>query len=178
MVAYVSQSIEGVNVLTSFAPISASTPDVPGFPFAVGTKVVCTDDSEWVFVIAGTVTGIAQYDAVGIDIAFTALPTLGGATFEMTKKQIGWYQGATTLVTGAGAWVMVSGFPTIHVLASAAKAVQLYTTDTSGYLDDAIATGSQYPIRGVYLTTTVGATNTQQTASAPFPTIGPMTALV
>lgn len=179
MAAYVSQSIEGVNVLASYAAISTSTPEIPAFPFASGTRVVCTDGSEWVFATVGTVTGIAQYNVVTIDISFIlVLPILGGSAAENTKKQIGFYQGATTLTTGMGAWFMVSGFPTITVAASCAKAVQLYTTDTSGVLDDAISTGSQYPIRNVYLTTTVGATATQQTAQAIYPTVGPMSSLL
>jgi hypothetical protein len=76
-------------------------------------------------------------------------------------------------------WVMVSGVPTINVLGSCAKLVQLYTTDTSGKLDDAVATGSQYPVRNVTLTTTISSTTASfNTAQAAWPSVGPLGALL
>ena len=45
------QNIEGVNFSDTYAPISAATPDVPGLPFTVGTRVVGSGGSVWMFVL-------------------------------------------------------------------------------------------------------------------------------
>lgn len=184
MVSFTTQSIEGVDVTalyTAYDQTAATTatnfPDNPGPNFKAGTEVVCTDGSIWMFVkFTG---GVNQYDVVMITPdTFSAAQILGGGTAEVTKKRIGFYQNATAAVANNYGWVMVSGVPTINVLASCAKAVQLYTTDTSGKLDDAIATGSQYPVRNVFLTTTIGATASFNTAQAAYPTVGPLSALL
>lgn len=177
MVAYVSQSIEGVNLLALYtaydqtaAISSTNTPDNPGPPFTIGTEVVATDGSIWMFVKFGGV--VVQYDVVAIDPATTiAIGLLGGGA-ETVKKRIGFYQGATATTSSNYGWVMVSGVPTINVLGAAAKNVQLYSTDTTGKLDDAILTGSQFPIKNVYLTTTIGSTASFNTAQAAWPSIG------
>jgi len=184
MVSYTTQSIEGVDLTAIYtaydqtaATSATNVPENPGPPFKVGTEVVCTDGSIWVFAKASG--GINQYDVVMMDVLYSSVKQiLGGGASEVTKLRIGFYQNATALVSGNFAWFMVSGVPTINVLASCAKAAQLYTTDTSGKLDDAIATGSQYPIRNVFLTTTIGATASFNTAQAAYPVAGPMTALL
>jgi hypothetical protein len=182
---FVTQSIEGVNLSLLYtaydqtaAITSTNSPDNPGPQFAVGTEVVATDGSIWLFVkFTG---GVNQYDVVMVDPATGgAAQILGGGAAECTKKRVGFYQNSTAAVANNYGWVMVSGVPTINVLGSCAKALQLYTTDTSGKLDDAIATGSQYPVRNVFLTTTISSTTASfNTAQAAYPTIGPMGALL
>lgn len=186
MAPYITQSIEGINLSTIYTAydqtaVSSATndPSNPGPPFTIGTEVVCTDGSIWQFVKVATSATLTLYNVVGIDYtAFTATPTIGGATYEATKKRVGFYQNTTAATAGQYCWVMVSGSPTILVAASCAKAVQLYTTDTSGVLDDAIATGSQYPVRNVFIVTTIGSTASNQAAMASWPSFGPQTALV
>lgn len=185
MVAYVSQSIEGVNLLALYtaydqtaAISSTNSPDNPGPPFAVGTEVVATDGSIWQFV--KFTAGVNQYDVVMISPSTGgAKQIIGGGAGEAVLSKVGFYQNSTAAVANNYGWVMISGVPTINVLGSCAKLVQLYTTDTSGKLDDAIATGSQYPVRNVTLTTTISSTTaSSNTAQAPWPAIGPMTALL
>lgn len=186
MTTYVSQSIEGVNLAQIWTVYdqtavssSSNSPDNPGPALAIGTEVVCTDGSIWMSVKVAASATLAQYNCVGVDVsAFTATPTVGGATYEATKKRVGFYQNSTSATAGQYCWVMLSGAPTVLIAASAAKAVQLYTTDTSGVLDDAIATGSQYPVRNVYLLTTSGSTASNGVANASWPAFGPQMALL
>ncbi len=185
MTTYITQSIEGVNLSSIYtaydqtaATSSSNDPSNPGPPFTLGTEVVCTDGSIWMFVKVATSATLVLYNVVGVDITlFTATPTVGGATYEATKKRVGFYQNTVSATAGQYCWVMLSGAPTILIAASAAKAVQLYTTNTSGVLDDAIATGSQYPVRNVYLLTTSGSTASNGVANAPWPAFGPQTDL-
>lgn len=187
MTTYVSQSIEGVNVSMIYnaydqtaATSSTNDPSNPGPPFTIGTEVVCTDGSIWQFTKVATSATLAFGNVCGIDQSvFTCTPVVGGSTYEASKKRCAFYQNTTSATAGQFCWVMVSGQPTITVSGAPAKAVQLYTTDTSGTLDDAIATGSQYPVRAVFMTTTVsGATATTQTAIASWPSFGPMGGLI
>lgn len=186
MTTYVSQSIVGVNLSSIYtaydqtaATSSSNDPSNPGPPFTLGTEVVCTDGSIWMFVKVATSATLVLYNCVGVDVAaFTATPTIGGAAYEATKKRVGFYQNTVSATAGQFCWVMLSGAPTVLIAASAAKAVQLYTTDTSGVLDDAIATGSQYPVRNVYLLTTSGSTASNGQANASWPAFGPQTALL
>lgn len=182
----VTQSIEGVSLSTIYAAYVQSTaisttndPSNPGMPFAAGTEVVATDGSIWMFTIVDTSATLAQYNTVMIDpLTFKAKPIIGGGASEATKFRVGFYQNSTSATAAQGCWVMLNGVPTISIAASAAKAVQLYTTDTSGVLDDAIATGSQYPVRNVFLLTTSGATASNGAAQASYPSVGPMGALL
>lgn len=183
---FVTQSIEGVNfgqIYTKYDQTAAitttNTPDNPGFPFALGTEVVATDGSIWMFTQVDTSATLAYGNVCSINpLTFKSIPMLGGGAAETTKFRVGFYQNSTSATAAQGCWVMLSGVPTITVAASCAKAVQLYTTDTSGVLDDAIATGSQYPVRNVYLLTTNGATASTGAAQAAYPAVGPQTALL
>lgn len=172
-----TQSIEGVDLTALYDAISTSTPEIPAWPFVVGTRVTATDGSQWMFITAGG--GINQYDVVKIvQTTFTATQMLGGAASEVPSRIVGFYQNSTAMTSGQAGWVMISGKPRINVLGSCVKNVQLYTTDTSGKLDDAVVTGSQFPIRGVYIASTnPSATATSIQATAMFPTVGPLSSV-
>ena len=119
MTAYAAQSIEGVDVTGIYniynqanAQSSTNSPDYPALPFKLGTQVVCTDGSVWMFVKVATSATLAYGNTVGIDVTlFTATPALGGATYEATKKRVGFYQNTTssdvvTFPTTSGAcWI-------------------------------------------------------------------------
>lgn len=186
MATYITQSIEGVDLslisttyVQTTAQSSTNDPSYPAPPFIAGTEVTCTNGSVWIYTIVDTGATLAQGNVVAIDpLTFKSKPCLGGATAELTKCRVGFYQNSTSASATNGVWVMVSGVPTISVSGAPLKAVQLYTTDTSGTLDDAIATGSQYPVRNVFMLTTVsGATATTQAAQASWPAFGPMGSL-
>ncbi len=155
MVARVSQSIIGVDLNADivYAAISASTPEIPAFPHKVGTQVEATDGSIWIF--AKATAAITQYDTVGIDKDGNATSVAGGASAVNLNRGTAFRQGSTMAANEAG-WFMKHGAPLIRVGDSCAANVQLYTTATAGVLDDAVSSGSQFPIRGVFLVSTAG----------------------
>lgn len=172
MVAYVSQSIEGVNVLQTYikydqtaATSSTNPPEYPGFPFALGTRVVCTDGSQWMF--ADTTTTIAQYTTVMINSTFraTAIGGAGAATAvpEALAGMIGFYQTSTSLTTGQAGWFMITGVPTLLV-ASAGISVALYSSDTAGALTGATNTVSHYQISGITCVVTASGSTASATS--------------
>ena len=133
MTAYAAQSIDGVDVTGIYniynqasAQTSTNSPDYPALPFKLGTQVVCTDGSRWIF--CDTTTTIAQGYCVAINSTFraTAIGGTGAASAvpEALAMQIGFYQNSTSLTTGQAAWFMIQGVPTVLV-ASAGITVPL-----------------------------------------------------
>lgn len=177
MNAIVSQNIVGVDLLEAYDAIDVeTTPEIPAHPFQYGAKVVATDASEWVFGKVAAGATVAQYHTVLINTDSDAVvPIIGGAAALARTKRPGFYQGETTLTAGMAGWFMLSGKPTLFVGEDCEPSVTLFTTDTSGVLDDALATGSQYPVHGVYALTSVLASGSADAAVpgiATFPTIG------
>ena len=179
MAIYTTTPVAGMNlqqidtVSSTLYPAYTDT-----LPIALGQQVTATNDSVWMYTQVDTSATLAYGNVCAIDpLTFKAKPILGGGTFEATKYRVGFYQNTTSATATNGVWLMLSGVPTITVAASCAKAVQLYTTDTSGVLDDAVATGSQYPVRGVYLLTTNGATASTGAAQASYPAVLAQTVL-
>lgn len=172
MVAFASQSIEGVDVTgiyTIYSQTSAqsatNTPDYPALPFKLGTRINCTDGSQWIF--ADTTTTLAQYNTVMINSTFraTAVGGAGAATAvpEAGAGFIGFYQNSTSLTTGQAAWFMISGVPTLLV-ASAGITVPLYTSDTAGALTGATNTVSHFQISGLTCVVTASGSTASATS--------------
>ena len=180
MNAIVSQSILGVNLLEAYDAINVTTtPENPGHPFQYGAKVVATDGSEWIFGKVATGATVNQYNTVMIDTGCDdVVPMTGGAIATNRTKRPGWYQGETSLTAGMAGWFMISGAPTLLVGPACQPGVTLYSTNTSGVLDDATASTSQYAVRGVFAINSVpssGSANASVGGIATFPTIGLMT---
>lgn len=184
---FVTQSIEGVDltlISTSYSQTTAQSttndPSYPAPPFVSGTEVTCTDGSIWMYTVVDTGATLAFGNVCFIDpLTFKAKPCIGGGTADAPKYRVGFYQNTTSAVATNGVWLMLSGVPTITVSGAPAKNVTLYTTDTSGTLDDAQATASQFPVRNVFMLTTVsGATATTGAAQASWPSFGPSSSAV
>lgn len=172
---FVTTNQLGVDLYAAYDAISASTPENPGHPHKYGARVHGVDQSEWVFGKVAAGATVNQYNTVFIDVGADAVvPALGGAASLAPSARPGFYQGATQLTAGMAAWFMVSGTPIITTAGLAAANAPLFTTQVSGVLDDAVATGSQYPIRGLFatVTNTQTASTTNVQGMATFPSIG------
>ena len=173
MTAYAAQSIEGVDVTGIYniynqasAQSSTNSPDYPALPFKLGTQVVCTDGSRWIF--ADSVTTITNGSVVAINSTFrsTAIGGAGAATAapEATGMQIGFYQNSTSLTTGQAAWFMIQGVPTLLV-ASAGITVPLYSSDTAGTLTGTTNTTSHFQISGITCVVTASGSTASLTST-------------
>lgn len=153
----ITQGMEGADLgaisqtyTQTSASSSTNSPDYPGYPFTLGTRVVASNGSEWIF---GTTAGtIAQYQTVIINSSWSAT-LVGGAGAATAVPEagagfIGFWQNATSLTSGLAGWFMISGSPTVLV-ASAGVTVPLYTSDTAGALTGATNTVSHYQISGI-----------------------------
>jgi hypothetical protein len=179
MPAYVSQGTIGVDFYAAYAAVSDTIPEVPAHPHKYGELVTATDGSIWVFGKVATGATINQYNCVMVDpTAAACIPSLGGAATVGMAKRPAWYQGSTSLTAGMAGWFMLSGSPRMGVDASCNPNVQLYTTNTSGILDDAVGTLSQYPVRGIAIVSAAGTSLTNVQGFANFPSFGPTTSLV
>ncbi len=173
MTAYAAQSIEGVDVTGIYniysqtsAQSSTNSPDYPALPFKLGTQVVCTDGSRWIF--SDTTTTIANGSCVAINSTFR-VSLVGGAVSATADPaggavQIGFYQNSTSLTTGQAGWFMIQGVPTVLV-ASAGITVPLYTNDTAGTLTGATNTTSHYQISGLTCVVTASGSTASLTST-------------
>lgn len=173
MVAYPTQNTEGVDVTGIYniynqavAPSATNSPEYPALPFKLGTQIVCTDGSRWIF--ADTTTTIANGYCVAINSTFRAT-AVGGAVAATADPaggavQIGFYQNSTSLTTGQAAWFMIQGVPTVLV-ASAGVTVPLYTNDTVGTLTGATNTTSHYQISGITCAVTASGSTASLTST-------------
>jgi hypothetical protein len=173
MVAYAAQSIEGVDVTGIYtgynqanAVTATNSPEYPAFPFKLGTQVVATDGSRWIF--ADTTTTITNGMVVAINSTFrvTAIGGAGASTAvpEALAMQIGFYQNSTSLTTGQAAWFMIQGVPTLLV-ASATISAPLYSSDTAGTLIGTVNTVSHYQISGITCVVTASGSTASLTQS-------------
>jgi hypothetical protein len=173
MVAYAAQGIEGVDVTGIYniynqasAASSTNSPDYPALPFKLGTQIVATDGSRWIF--ADTTTTLANGNCVAINSTFRAV-AVGGAVAATADPaalavQIGFYQNSTSLTTGQAAWFMIQGVPTVLV-ASAGVTVPLYTSDTAGALTGTTNTTSHWQISGLTCVVTASGSTASLTAT-------------
>lgn len=174
-------SIEGIDlaaVYTGYAQASAQSstnnPDYPGptGPFQLGQVTKGTDDSEWVYVLAGG--AITLGDAVIITNT-GALWTATSITNALALSKLGDLVGVAPLVaigSGSYGWVQRSGkCAGVSVLASMSANAALFTSTTAGRLGTSVAS-STVAITGIVLTTanSTGATPTQ--AILNFPVVG------
>jgi hypothetical protein len=165
--------MEGVDVTGIYniynqaaAQTSTNSPDYPALPFKLGTQVVATDGSRWIF--ADTTTTIAQGYCVAINSTFRVTAVGGAVALSVDPAgqamQIGFYQNATSLTTGQAAWFMIQGVPTLLV-ASASIYGPLYTNDTAGTLTGATNTTSHYQVSGLTCVVTASGSTASLTAT-------------
>lgn len=117
----------------------------------LGTRVTLSDGGEAVFCLAAS--GVAQYAGVviGVDYSAEGLATAAVADGSGISKQVGWAQ--TSAATGKYVWIQTSGRPKGKLATDCADRVTLYTTSTSGVIDD--ATVSAALLAGVVSKTTI-----------------------
>lgn len=155
--AFPTTPSEGVNFNQTYtaydqtaATSSTNSPDNPGPPFAVGTYMRGTGDTEFIFVKASA--AIAAGDVCQITtstFAATGITTTNG----LLGNLVGVAQVA--IASGAYGWLQRAGkCDNISVAASCVQNVQLATTATAGTLDDAVTTGLKN-VSGIVITTTV-----------------------
>lgn len=125
--------------------------------YTLGTLADTTDGSQYMYVYS--IVAQATGAAVAIASGFTAAAM--GTALARTVNRVGFVQ--TPFAASQNGWVALSGTPIkVRTAASTLPAVPLYTSDTTGVLDDATASLSMFPVMGIVLLatqSTVGATN-------------------
>jgi len=167
--ASISMFGEGFDFTTSYSAVSASTPEFPGAPLAVGTRVVGTDGAEWIFVIAGGT--VAANDVVIITTNSTW--TAQAMTNTLADSKLGQFVGVAGAAATVGQffWMQVSGYAAaVNALTGMTGFTAARSTATAGRLDDAITGGTTVAIAGIVLL----ATAASNTAAAMLnnPTVG------
>ena len=148
--------IEGINPNLTYS-VTASSPEVPNPPFAVGTRGLTSDSKEYVFCSNTTTAALVAGDVVTLSTGFAA------SQLTTSNDARGSYVGVVPVAVPQSTsaityyfWAQRFGIcSAVKVLASAAANVRLNTTATVGALDDDGTAGSMQ-VQGVYLTTANG----------------------
>lgn len=174
MASFPQTNTLGVDLYAAYDAISASTPETPAHPHVYGARLMATDGSEWIFGKVNTGATVNYAEAVTIGrTCDDVTPAVRGTGVLIRGRRPAVYQGTTQLTAGMAAWFMLSGAPKLKVGGSCLPNVPLFTTDVSGVLDDAVATGSQFPFKGFHANeTNSGTTASTVSAIMTFPTIG------
>lgn len=163
--AFLTSPLSGADLATTYAPISATTPDVPGLPFVPGTRGFGNGGAEYVFVKA--TAAITQYNILGVSqsgsttsstATFTAAPltkALADAGAALAVAQI-------AIADTYSAWVQVKGPTSLTVKNACLPSVPLYTSASAGMLDDTSA--SQTRIYGIRIEKTATASGAAKVA--------------
>lgn len=157
-------SLEGINLTTIYAPISASTPDVPGLPFKVGQVTWGANGTRYMFCLS--TAGLTANQACGITESTITLssaaivPTYDASALTKSLADQGCMFGvAVTAITATYyGWVLVQGPAYVTLKNSCLPNVPLYTSASSGMLDDTSASQTRiYGIRARDTSTASGA---------------------
>lgn len=162
---FVTTPLEGLNPNQTYtaydqtAAISATnSPDNPGPPVAVGTVVMATGDSAFVFVKASA--NIAAGDACIIAADGTAAGVTTTTATGSLQKQVG--VAVVAITSGQYGWLQRLGLSTPtgqRVADGCTPYTRLTTTANAGVLDDALTTALVY-IDGIVVNATNAAGST------------------
>lgn len=163
--AFATSNVAGVNFTDVFTPPSAGDYNYGATPaVALGTRVLGSDGSVWVYVVLGTggTTGpgyVCIYDEDFLAVMVSTSNDVFGTHVGVPL--------CAAAVIGDYIWLQIAGTcPGIRVAALCAEDVALSTTGTAGVLDDA----SGLIISGITITATaVGASS--QPGLLNFPTV-------
>ena len=147
------QNIEGVDVTAIYAPVSTSTPELPGLPFAVGTVIAGQGGTRYAFCLSTAGTTANQW--VGITESTVTLstaaivPTFLAEALTKSMADQGCVIGVSVVAITATyyGWIQINGPAYANLKNSCLPNVPLYTSASAGMLDDTSA--SQTRIYGV-----------------------------
>lgn len=148
--------IEGVDTTQAYS-VSANTPEFPGLPFAVGTRIHATNNGVWVFCVAGGAINQNDVAVISTPSTFTAVALSNAVAKGFLGRQAG--RAGATVTTGQGFWLQVNGFASaINAATGSAANTVLSSTSTAGRLGAGVG-GSSAKVTGLTLVATA-ASNT------------------
>jgi len=158
--------VEGVSFTTAYT-VSTSTPEIPGAPLGVGTRVNGNNGDVWVFCIAGG--SITANDVV--IVTTNSSWTVQSMTNTLASSKLGQWVGkaGATATSGQYLWVQIAGYAdAVNATTGMTAFTAARSTSTAGRIDDTISGGTTVAISGIYiLATAASKTNGKAGASAP-----------
>lgn len=143
---------EGFNFTEAYSAVSATTPEFPGAPLAVGTRVTGTNGAEWIFVKAGGTVAAGNVCLITTNATWIAQ----AMTSTLAKGKLGQMVG----VAGAAAtvdqffWMQVAGYnASVAATTGQAGFTVLSSTATAGRIGAAVG-GASAKVTGLVLLAT------------------------
>jgi len=159
--------VEGVNFTEAYSA-STSTPEYPGLPFQVGTRVNAGNGGQWIFVLAGGSITANDICVIATMSTFSTVQLQNSTGKGFLGKIVG--KAGATATSGQGLWLQVAGYAAaVNAATSSAANTVLSSTSTAGRIGAASA-GNSAKVTGLTLVATA-ASNTAA-AVLNFPAIG------
>lgn len=159
--------VEGVNFTEAYSA-STSTPEYPGLPFQVGTRVNAGNAGQWIFVLAGGSITANDICVVATMSTFSTVQLQNSTAKGFLGKIVG--KAGATVTSGQGFWLQVAGYAAaVNAATSSAANTVLSSTSTAGRIGGSSA-GNSAKVTGLTLVATA-ASNTAA-AVLNFPAIG------
>jgi hypothetical protein len=145
--------------------ISTTSLEYPAPPFAVGTRAIGNNGTEWMYVQASAAVTATFACVISVTNTVAHMTTTTGLRGLLVGVP------AVDIAANSYGWVQIKGPANLQVLASAAANVRLNTTATAGALDDD-GTSTTKEVLGIALTTARAASQGLAPAMLNYPAVG------
>lgn len=143
---------EGFAFTTAYSAVSATTPEFPGAPLAVGTRAAGTAGAQWVFVIAGGTVAAGDVVLLTTNSTWTAQ----ALTSTLGKGKLGQMVGVAGAAATVGQffWMQIAGYnASVNATTGQAAFTVLSSTATAGRIGAAVG-GTSAKVTGLVLLAT------------------------
>lgn len=161
---------EGIDFTSAYTNYTSTTgtPEYPGLPFQVGTRVNAGNAGEWIFVLAGGSITANDLAVIATPSTFSTTALSNTTAKGFLGKMVG--KAGATVTSGQGFWLQVAGYAAaVNAATSSAANTVLSSTSTAGRIGGASA-GNSAKVTGLVLVATA-ASNTAA-AILNFPAVG------
>ncbi len=158
---------EGIDFATAYT-VSTSTPEYPGAPLQVGTRVTAGNGGQWIFVLAAG--SITANDLVAVTVTSTwSVAALSNTNAKGFLGRLVGKAGATA-TSGQYLWMQVAGYAAAVNAATGSTAYTVLSSSATGGRIAAASAGNSAKVTGLVIQATA-ASNTS-TAILNFPAVG------
>jgi len=147
----------GIDFTTAFT-VSTDTPEYPGSPIALGTRIIGSMASEWILCKLETSATCTAGDALVVTDNETW--EVQALTNTLATGALGQYVGiaGATGTAGQYVWMQVSGYSSsVNAITGATGFTALHSLATAGRLTATAAGGTTFAVNGIVLTATAAA---------------------
>ncbi len=148
----------GIDFTTAYTIDAETTPEYPGSPIALGTKIIGSMGSEWILCKLEAAATCTAGDV--LIVTDNTIWEVEGVTNTLATGALGQMLGVAGATGTAGqyVWMQVAGYAAVvNATTSSAAFTALHTTATGGRVIATATGGTTFAVNGMVLTATAAA---------------------